>query len=119
MSAPSPVSDRDPAKARPRRRLWSLIGLLVPATITLAVLIALGTWQLQRKAWKEALIATLDERLAAPPEPLPPPATWPTLDRDDAEYRRPVGGHAIGPASRVLQELDRVKPGRVWKQRCA
>jgi surfeit locus 1 family protein len=88
LSAPSPVSDRDPAKARPRRRLWSLIGLLVPATIALAVLIALGTWQLQRKAWKEALIATLDERLAAPPEPLPPPATWPTLDRDDAEYRR-------------------------------
>ncbi len=53
-----------------------------------AVLVALGTWQLQRKAWKEALIATLNERLAAPPEPLPAPATWATLDRDDAEYRR-------------------------------
>ncbi len=40
-------------------------GLLVPAAVTLcglAVLIGLGTWQLERKAWKEALIATLNER---------------------------------------------------------
>ena len=31
----------------------------------LATLIGLGTWQLQRKAWKEALIDTLEVRLAA------------------------------------------------------
>jgi surfeit locus 1 family protein len=52
------------------------------------VLIALGTWQIERKAWKEALIARLAERLAAPPMPLPPPATWPGLDRSHKEYRR-------------------------------
>jgi surfeit locus 1 family protein len=64
-----------------------LLGLFVPAAIVFAVLIALGTWQLERKAWKEALIATLGERLAAPPTALPPPATWPALKRDDTEYR--------------------------------
>ena len=86
MSAPSPVSGRDPERARPRR-FGSLLGLFVPAAIVFAVLIALGTWQLERKAWKEALIATLGERLAASPTALPPPATWPALERDDAEYR--------------------------------
>jgi surfeit locus 1 family protein len=87
LNAPPSASGHDAAKEQPRR-LWSLIGLLVPALIVLAVLIALGTWQLQRKTWKESLIATLDERLAEPPRPLPAPATWPTLNRDDAEYRR-------------------------------
>ena len=66
----------------------TLVGLFIPAVIVLAALIALGTWQLQRKAWKEQLIAALSERLAAPPSALPAPATWPALDRDDSEYRR-------------------------------
>ena len=87
MSTPFPVSGRDAASAQPRR-LRTLISLLVPAAIAFAVLIALGTWQLQRKAWKEALITTLNERLAEPPEPLPAAASWPTIDRDDTEYRR-------------------------------
>jgi surfeit locus 1 family protein len=52
------------------------------------VLIGLGTWQVERKAWKEALIASLTERLAAPPQALPAPATWPNLDPADDEYRR-------------------------------
>jgi surfeit locus 1 family protein len=87
LSTPFPVSGRDAASAQPRR-LRTLISLLVPAAIAFAVLIALGTWQLQRKAWKEALITTLNERLAEPPEPLPAAASWPTIDRDDTEYRR-------------------------------
>jgi surfeit locus 1 family protein len=87
LSTPSPVSAGNAAGARPRR-LRTLISLLVPAAVALAVLIALGTWQLQRKVWKEALIATLNERLAEPPGPLPAAARWPKLDRDDTEYRR-------------------------------
>ena len=87
MSAPSPVSDRDVAPdGRPRLR--TLLGLFAPAVVVFAVLIALGTWQLERKAWKEALIATLGERLTAPPGALPAPTTWPALKRDDTEYRR-------------------------------
>ena len=66
-------------------------GLLVPtaaAACAFAVLIGLGTWQVQRKAWKEALIATVSERFAAPPVALPPPAAWARLDRDADEFRR-------------------------------
>jgi surfeit locus 1 family protein len=42
-----------------------------PRPARVVVLIGLGTWQLQRKAWKEGLIAALDAQLAAPPIALP------------------------------------------------
>lgn len=64
-----------------RTRRW-----LIPSAFTvfgLALLIGLGTWQLERLQWKEGLIATREERLAAPPIALP--------DRGDPaglEYRR-------------------------------
>jgi surfeit locus 1 family protein len=66
-------------------------GLLVPgvaALCALVVLLWLGTWQVERKAWKEALIATVTERFAAPPVRLPPPAEWPRLDPSNDEFRR-------------------------------
>ena len=66
-------------------------GLFIPslvALIALAILIALGTWQLGRKAWKETLIDTLTRRVAVAPIDLPAPAQWPRLDATDAEFRR-------------------------------
>lgn len=47
---------------------------LLPTLMTLPallVLLALGTWQLQRLAWKETLIAERQTQLAAVPAPLP------------------------------------------------
>jgi surfeit locus 1 family protein len=40
----------------------------------------LGTWQMQRLAEKEALIAAVGERLDADPVPLPPVDQWENLD---------------------------------------
>lgn len=51
-------------------------------------LISLGVWQLQRRVEKHALIAALTERLAAPPQALPPARDWPKLDQANDEYRR-------------------------------
>lgn len=65
--------------------------LLVPGVFTivsLAILISLGIWQLQRKVWKEGLIATLDAQLKAQPLPLPPPSQWQALNRENSEFRR-------------------------------
>jgi surfeit locus 1 family protein len=74
------------AERNQRPRSWT--GLLVPAVLAFAALVALGTWQLRRKAWKEGLIAALDERLAAAPAALPVSETWQVLDPAHNEYRR-------------------------------
>jgi surfeit locus 1 family protein len=47
--------------------LWPTLVTL----IGLAVLIGLGTWQVERMQWKRALIAERQAHLAAPPEALP------------------------------------------------
>ncbi len=77
-----------PQRNSPRtsRRTWR--GLVIPATIAFAVLIGLGTWQLQRKTWKEGLIAALTAQLAAPPIPLPAASTWSNLDVSRLQYHR-------------------------------
>lgn len=36
-----------------------------------AILVALGVWQLQRLAWKEAILSEIETRIAADPAPLP------------------------------------------------
>jgi cytochrome oxidase assembly protein ShyY1 len=66
-------------------------GLLIPAVTTaviVLVLLALGTWQLERRGAKLALIAMLDERLSAAPVPLPPPSAWNELTPAVDEFRR-------------------------------
>jgi surfeit locus 1 family protein len=45
-------------------------GLHIATLIGLAILIALGTWQVKRLAWKEGLIAEIETRMKSAPEPL-------------------------------------------------
>jgi cytochrome oxidase assembly protein ShyY1 len=66
------------------------------------VLIGLGTWQLERKVWKEALIDTLDRRLTADPVPLPTPEQWSTLDVEEDEFRRVVLFVTFEPSDEAL-----------------
>jgi surfeit locus 1 family protein len=80
-------------------------GLAVPTVFVLAAVVtfvALGNWQVERKAWKEALIGTLDQRLSASPTPLPPRALWARLDRSDNEFRRVRFSAAFVPGTEAL-----------------
>lgn len=43
---------------------------VVLGLVAFAILIGLGTWQVKRLHWKEALIATIEARVAAPSQPL-------------------------------------------------
>lgn len=56
------MSEAVPAASRPRKALAIVLGLL-----GIAVLVGLGTWQVQRLHWKEGLIATIQQRMALPP----------------------------------------------------
>jgi len=64
------------------RRLFAGSCLLLAAMFA-----ALGIWQLERRAWKLDLIARVDRRVHAAPEPLPPRAAWARIGPEDG-YRR-------------------------------
>ena len=49
--------------------------------------VALGTWQVERRAWKLDLIARVDARVHAPAVAAPGPAQWPQLGAAADEYR--------------------------------
>jgi surfeit locus 1 family protein len=74
--------------AAPERRRRGLIVPALSTLIGLALLIGLGVWQLQRKAWKEGLIDQITRRMNAAPVPLPPPDRWSSLDAAHDEFTR-------------------------------
>lgn len=76
--------DASRSTARPIIR-WALLVLLIAAT---AGFIALGLWQVERLHWKRDLIARVESRVHATPEPLPASSTWPSVNAADDEYRR-------------------------------
>ncbi|MGE8367708.1 MULTISPECIES: SURF1 family protein [Cupriavidus] len=62
--------------------------LALIAAIAVAGLAALGTWQVQRRAWKLDLIERVNQRVHAPATAAPGPGQWPRLNKTDDEYRR-------------------------------
>lgn len=66
-------------------------GILEPtifALVGVAILVGLGVWQLDRKAWKENLIAAMDARLTQAPGDLPPRDQWARLNQQRDEFKR-------------------------------
>ena len=71
-------------------RAAAMRGLVLPGVLSLAalaILIVLGTWQMQRLQWKEALIAAASARSRTQPVALPSAGEWRTLDLASLEYR--------------------------------
>jgi len=76
--APAPAVAR---RARLRRGLLAALGLLL-----FVGFVALGTWQVQRRAWKLDLIERVEQRAHAEPVALPSPATWGDISAGGHEY---------------------------------
>ena len=75
----------------PQRAAWrDLVAPGLASLIALAILLGLGTWQLERKAWKEDLILRLVRQTRA--EPVAPPAaeSWDPA-RDEFRHVRVAG----------------------------
>ena len=70
MTVPAQVL---PARRTQGRRLLirKLLGPALMTTVMFLILIGLGTWQVRRLAWKEAILAQIARAEAAPPIPLP------------------------------------------------
>ncbi len=67
-----------------------LRGLLIPglfAAVGFAVLLGLGFWQLERRVWKEELIARAETRSRAPVAPLSAETDWGKINAARDEYR--------------------------------
>ena len=70
-----------------RARLGVLIAPGISALLAFGLLCGLGLWQLQRLAWKEALMARVAARTHMSLAPAPAERDWPQVDAED-EYRR-------------------------------
>lgn len=86
------------APSRPRSSAV-LVALAVGAALAFSAFVALGTWQLYRLQWKEALIERVEQRVRAAPVPAPGVDRWPGLTAEADEYRR------VRVTGRFLHEL--------------
>ena len=80
-------SGTDRKAVGPHRSLAAFALILAIAATAVVALAALGTWQVRRLSWKEALIARVDARVHAPPVAPPDEAAWPTVTAASDEYR--------------------------------
>jgi surfeit locus 1 family protein len=86
IGAPTNFADEISPERHPRSPA-ALTLILAIALALFAGLIALGVWQVHRRAWKLALIEHVAERIHATPVPAPGPRSWPALSAANDEYR--------------------------------
>jgi len=105
------VTDKDGAsrgKAARAPSLW----LTVLSLIAFVILIALGVWQIERRAWKLALIDRVEQRVHAPAQPIPAPASWSAVSAANDEYRHVhVTGRFLHDRETLVQAVTEEGPG--------
>lgn len=79
--SPPPIPDR-------RRSRLGLVTLLSASLLAFLALLGLGTWQVQRLAWKTALVSRVETRLASAPVEAPGPNAWAAVSDETDAYRR-------------------------------
>lgn len=86
--------------------------LAVLSLTAFAVLIALGVWQIERRAWKLALIDRVEQRVHAPAQPIPPVAAWAAVSTANDEYRHvSVTGRFLHDRETLVQAVTEEGPG--------
>jgi surfeit locus 1 family protein len=100
---PVGVDGQDTLVVAPRQRSALSKALAIALTVLFFVLfVALGTWQVQRRAWKLDLIARVEQRVHAPATPAPGPSEWPKVTAATDEYRHVTATGTFLDASQTL-----------------
>lgn len=91
-----------------RPHLW----LTILSLTAFVVLVALGIWQVERRAWKLALIDRVEQRVHAAAEPIPARAAWPAVTAAGDEYRHvSVSGRFLHDRETLVQAVTEEGPG--------
>ncbi|MDN3275654.1 SURF1 family protein [Frankia sp. RB7] len=107
LVGPEDNEPRDPARTA-RLSLW----LTILSLTAVVVLIALGVWQVERRAWKLALIDRVEQRVQAAAQPIPPRAAWPAITAAGDEYRHvSVSGRFLHDRETLVQAVTEEGPG--------
>jgi len=72
--------------ASPEVRVVAVRPRTIFLVLGIAVLVGLGIWQIERRAWKLDLIDRVEHRVHADPVSAPGPAAWPAITPRSAEY---------------------------------
>lgn len=103
-----------------------VISVLVFGAVGVAILVALGVWQMQRLAWKESVLADIEAGIAATPVSVPATPD-PVADRylpvsvtgriGDEAVRILVSQRGVGAGYRLISVLDTGEGRRVLVDR--
>lgn len=86
--------------------------LTLLSLLAFVLLIALGVWQIERRAWKLALIDRVEQRVHAPARPIPAPAAWPAVSAANDEYRHvSLSGRFLNDRETLVQAVTEEGPG--------
>jgi surfeit locus 1 family protein len=86
--------------------------MAVAAVLLFCAYLSLGTWQVQRRAWKLDLIARVEQRVHAPAVPPPPPGEWSQVTAANSEYRHvQATGAFLNDSETLVQALTDLGAG--------
>lgn len=101
-----------PGKTFAGRSKASHIALAAFGLLLFATFIGLGVWQVERRSWKLALIARVDQRVHTAPVAAPGPKEWPgvTAQRDEYLHVR-LKGHLLNDKETLVYTATDLGPG--------
>lgn len=89
-----------------------IVALTIAASLGFALLMALGTWQIHRLAWKRALVERVEARIHADPAAPPGPREWFGVSAEGYEYSRVIlRGHYLHERETLVQAVTRLGTG--------
>lgn len=97
-------------RSRPAARVVLVVSLLALALAGFG----LAAWQVQRRAWKHALIEAVDSRSSAAPVAAPGPDRWPRITQERDAYRRVIFTGRFAHDRETLVQAVTARGGGYW-----